>query len=182
MIFNKIFTVVNKILEMSNDNIYFSSYIPKNLTPVIISKRSDYDLTNSRTCMDCIQKYNLNIYIVKSNHTFNLTCLDKGDKALIISIDKDFLDLKPDAVIKIIESIYEYIFIELSKICAFEFNIDLMKKIFTIFSINKYFGQLDLKDFSIEGIIEEDKALYLLKEYDITSLYDDNVIYLAMNN
>ena len=53
MIFNKIFTVVNKILEMSNDNIYFSSYIPKNLTPVIISKRSDYDLTNSRTCMDC---------------------------------------------------------------------------------------------------------------------------------
>jgi len=182
MIFTKIFNIINKALDISNENIYFCSYIPKNITPVLVSEKNDYDLINSRGCIEVINKLNLNFYIIKSNYTFNLTCLDKGNKAFVISIDKDFLESEPDGVIKIIEYIYEFIFIELSKIYVFEFNVDLMKKIFTMFSINKYFGQLNIKDFDLEGIMEEDKALYLLKEYDITQLYDDNIIYLAMKN
>ena len=180
MMFEKIFNLVNKLFELDNEPIYFNGYIPECIAPVLLSENEKYDLYNKVYKTDICDK--LYLYIIKSNSTFNKICIDQSvlpcKKSIILSVDDKFLEGSIKSVINIVENIYEFIFKQLDKEYSMDFDIDVMKKIFTIFTINRYMGNLNMKNFELGDIISEDMASHILKDYDIRKLYDDNYIYI----
>lgn len=178
--FEKIFNIVNKIFEIEHESIYFHNNFPNALNSIILTNNISYEMNKCKTYLDCINICSVpwNIYIIKGTSTFNDTCICNGEKTFVISISDDFMQKDILSVIKMTEDIYNHIFTELKK--SFDiFDVTLAKKIFTLYTIKKWFSNLAFKHFDLLPILNEDSALHLLNTYTISDLYDLNMVYLA---